>query len=382
MRPSRPFNLFCSGRARDWLAFGLISGSTVCLAWPASATAQQARTVVQGYGHLEQTIQRSDGETDAFWSIGTHSLFATTMLTPRVSFLGELTVRPSDESSSGYAAGLERAVVRVRLDESNSVLAGKVHMPVNYWNDSYHHGRLFFPVIDRPLAFSGLVPLHTLGIQVQGQNLGSLNFGYDLMVGNELSASDVFSAGVSPAFLAGAHLRPVSDLWLGVSLYVDHMEENGAGSHTHHSAEIIGDEEPYTGPLDFGVLSTSVSYKSDRLELLHEYSLNRTHTDSLGTALNWSSFAYVGLRATPTVVPYVVVDWLHVMQNDLHNYGAHANREAFGFRVEPDARLVFKAQFERYESFPGGSATSDMGMGMQHDHPPTYGLRLQIAYGF
>ena len=60
--------------------------------------------------------------------------------------------------------------------KNHSIIIGKIHTPVNYWNDVYHHGRVFFPSIDRPTSFSYLVPLHNLGIQFQGQNLGKWNF--------------------------------------------------------------------------------------------------------------------------------------------------------------------------------------------------------------
>ena len=47
-------------------------------------------------------------------------------------------------------SALERARLKYEYREWLSVIVGKMHKPVNYWNDVYHHGRLFFPVIDRP----------------------------------------------------------------------------------------------------------------------------------------------------------------------------------------------------------------------------------------
>jgi hypothetical protein len=72
------------------------------------------------------------------------------------------------------------------------LLVGKHHTPVNYWNYTYHHGRVFFPTIERPLLFEAeIIPLHTNGISLQGQNLGSAKFGYDVMIGNGLGSSDI-----------------------------------------------------------------------------------------------------------------------------------------------------------------------------------------------
>ena len=35
-----------------------------------------------------------------------------------------------------------------------------------------------------------MIPIHTLGVRLQGQNLGELNLGYDVVLGNGLSSSD------------------------------------------------------------------------------------------------------------------------------------------------------------------------------------------------
>lgn len=47
-----------------------------------------------------------------------------------------------------------------------------MHTPVNEWNDAYHHGRLFFPTIDRPYSFGEFVPVHEVGLRLSGENLG------------------------------------------------------------------------------------------------------------------------------------------------------------------------------------------------------------------
>ena len=46
---------------------------------------------------------------------------------------------------------------------------------------------ILFPSIDRPSSFSFVIPIHTLGLRLQGQNLGDLRFGYDVVVGNGLA---------------------------------------------------------------------------------------------------------------------------------------------------------------------------------------------------
>ncbi len=357
---------------------------TVCLSLagvlvtgaPRSVTAQDQRTVVNGYGHLEQTVQRTPTATDAFFAMGEHSLFVTSVLNPRVSYLGEVAVRFNASSASGYVASIERALIRYRLTDAHSVIAGKVHTPVNYWNDVYHHGRLFFPVIDRPSAFSALVPLHTLGLQLQGQNIGAARFGYDLMMGNHISSTDVFQPGVSPALMAAAHVKPIDGMRVGASVYVDRMEVNGYGSHAGHTAvNFIPPDERYTGALDYALASTSFAYFGPRLEVLHEFSFNRTRTDSLGAADNRASFGYLGYRFG-NAVPYLMADRMRIADNDLHSYPMRASRYAVGVRFELAPTVILKAQLERSRFEP---------LHMDHSHTGAHGytnaLRLQLAYG-
>ena len=74
---------------------------------------------------------------------------------------------------------------------------GKMHTPVNEWNDAYHHGRLFFPTIDRPYSFGEFVPIHEVGLRLSGENLGAKRAFYDVVLGSGQSAGDdVFPSGV------------------------------------------------------------------------------------------------------------------------------------------------------------------------------------------
>lgn len=353
----------------------LLRTAFLLVALPVVAAAQDSRTVVFGYGHLEQTVQRTPSATDAFFTMGEHSLFVTSVLNSRFSYLGEVALRFNASSASGYVTSIERSLVRYQLNARNSIIAGKVHTPVNYWNDVYHHGRVFFPVIDRPLAFSSIVPIHTLGVQLQGQNIGTAKVGYDLMVGNHISSTDVFQPGVSPALMAAVHAKPREGMRIGASLYFDEMETNGYGVHAGHT---VGGGVPaaqrYTGSLTYGLASTSIAYFGPKVELLHEFSYNWTNTDSLGTAGNVASFAYAGVRFGKTV-PYLLVDRLHVAKNDLHTYPLDADKQAIGVRWEFSPMIALKVQFERSRLHQSSGSTH------VHGGPFTNALRLQMAYG-
>lgn len=361
----------------------LLLGSAV-VAGADRTDAQTHQTQLNGFGHVELTGNREAGATDAYFSLGEHSLFVASSLTSRISFLGEYVVRFNGSSATNYLPSIERSLVKFSYSNNHAVIVGKVHTPANYWNDSYHDGRLFFPVIDRPLAFSHLVPLHVLGVQMQGQNLGRARFGYDVMVGNGVASSDAAAKGTTPSSLVALHVKPHENLRLGASYYYDHMSKNAYGTHSGHttapSRPITGF---YSGPLTFQLASASAAWFSERVELLNEFSYNVSGTDSLGAARNVANFAYLGVRIGEHGVPYAFADLIHVANNDLHVYPLEKSKIGVGYRYDFSPLINLKAQVERrseraVQSSSTGSTTGDRRGPLTH----ALGFRVQLAYGF
>jgi hypothetical protein len=133
----------------------------------------------------------------------------------RISFLGETVFKFTPGTPTDFSVSVERVVIKYNYYGNHNLLIGKHHTPINYWNDTYHHGRVFFPTIERPLLFAAnFIPLHTTGMSAQGQNLGKLRFGYDLMVGNGLGSSDVADNDTYKSITAALHIKPVENLRL------------------------------------------------------------------------------------------------------------------------------------------------------------------------
>lgn len=350
---------------------------------PATAMAQRPTIQVNAFGHLEYSAVRKDS-LDGYFTLGEHSLFVVGKLADRISFLSETAIRPVSGSSTGFGVGLERALIRFDVRDKHALIVGKVHTPVNYWNDVYHHGRLFYPVIDRPYAFSHLVPIHTLGVQMQGQNLGRARVGYDLMMGNGIASTDAFQGGKSPALMAAVHAKPVDGMRVGVSLYRDFMSANGYGAHSGHAGHRMAHSSAlYSGPLTFELGSASFAWFTPKFEILHEFSINRNRTDSLGTAINRSAFLYAGIRVRDNLVAYAFGDRLRSAVNDLHVYPMHDWKVGAGMRRDLATTVHVKAQLEYQQ---GRMSHAMMGHGGSFADPfmpwtRAFGLRVQLAYG-
>jgi hypothetical protein len=348
-----------------FLAFGVV---LICSNF--GLFGQKPITQVNGFGHLEFTY-RKDQAAATYFAIGEHDLFVTSKIKNNISFLGEYVFRFSGKN---YIPSIERSLVKFNYKGNHSIIAGKIHTPVNYWNDVYHHGRLFFPTIDRPQAFSYIIPLHSLGVQFQGQNLGKINFGYDIVLGNGISSTDITQNDVNFSYTVSAHIKPKDNLRIGASYYHDYLPNNESGSHSGHSAvQEHYSGELYKGELFFNLSCLSIAYFGNKLELLSESSINTTRTDTLGQANNFSTFLYAGWRFKDKYVPYVFADYLKIADNDLYTYALNVSKFGIGFKHEFSPYICLKTQLE-YQYF-----THDTD---EHHVHNNLGIKVQLAYGF
>lgn len=329
---------------------------------------------VRLFGHQEFALDELTTHPTSAFSMGEHTLFMLARLNDRITFLGEHATRFDAKSSSQYVSSIERAQVRYDLSSKHAILMGKMHTPVNYWNDVYHHGRLFFPSIDRPLMFSHLVPIHTLGLRFQGQNLGKNDFGYDLMVGNGIASTDGNDTQLMKSITAAFHFKPVQGMRVGGSYYFDHLDKNQPGAHSGHGAAVasIGVNR-YTGPLDFHLISGSLAYFTEKNEFLAEVAGNITRTDSLGYARNRSAYVFYGHRVGPNSMPYVYVDRLNIDKSDLHILPGLHNRIAIGYRHDLGLFSNVKMELRQWIGEEDHAA---------HGHGSRYEFRVQLSYGF
>ena len=334
------------------------------------ASAQKPETQLNGFGHLEFTLNQQD-ETNSYFTIGEHDFFVTSKLRKNISFLGEYVFR---FGSGSYLPSIERSLIKFNYKGNHSIIAGKLHTPVNYWNDTYHHGRLFFPTIDRPLAFTYFIPLHTLGVQLQGQNLGKLNFGYDVVVGNGIQSTDVKQNDPQFSVTAAVHIKPVDNLRIGLAYNKDYLSTNTPGVHSGHLPIYQHYSGPiYSGAVDFQLGTFSLAYFADKFEFLSESSMNVTRTDSLGQANNFSSFLYSGYRLKDHHVPFLFADYVYVAENDLYTHQLEIIKFGLGYKYEFNHLINVKTIFE-YEHLLDGHN--------EHGKHNRLGVRLQLAYGF
>lgn len=289
-------------------------------------------TQIRGFANVDFYLQ----DDKLNFGFGEWDLFITSDLNDKFSFLGETVFKYSQSSSTHFSVGVERLIVNFNYKGNHSVLVGKHHTPINFWNDTYHHGRVFFPTVGRPLLFAnGIIPIHTTGFAFQGLNLGKLRWGYNLMIGNGIGSKEVSDNDTYKSVTAAVNIQPVDKLKLGVSYYNDIISE-GAEYKGGIAAEKYN-QQLFTG---------SVSYFGSRFEVLAEASMVNNNGDSTGVANSYATYLYGGVRLQDKFIPYVRVDYLTYPSGEAY----FGNEDTFAFvggiRYEITYLIVVKLEYQ------------------------------------
>lgn len=328
-------------------------------------------TQIRIYGHVDNSsvFNNSKLMKNSF-ELGEHDMFITSTISNRISFLGEFVVK-SDQLTT-FSASIERARLKLNYLPKHSVIIGKIHSPVNYWNDVYHHGRVFFPTINRPKMFGHFIPLHTTGLRLQGQNIGKLRFGYDFVVGNGLSSTDVNDLDIFKSITAAVQINPSVNTRISASYYYDIIRNNIVGAHgghvhTNHSNH-TNHNSMYQGDIGYQIFSISIAYFGKKVEILNENALNISTTKVSGNSNNLTNFLYLGYKATEKFTPYVLFDFIDITEKDLHLMPKTESNAGLAFRYEFDANVILKSEAIRTTNHKNNNGF--------------YTLNFQIAYGF
>lgn len=299
------------------------------------------------------------------FTLGEQDLFITSDISDRLSFLGETVFKFSANSPTKFDISVERIILKYNIKGNHNVLFGKHHTPVNYWNDSYHHGRVLFPTIFRPMMFDmGVVPLHTTGLRFQGQNLGKLRFGYDALIGNGVASNDFGDLNQMKSVMLGVHITPIDRFRIGLSYYGDHIPR---GASLHHSSNLSKQNVKQT------MYSGSVSYFGNKFELLAESSIAINQNDSTGSTISPTSYAYAGYRTKFKLVPYMRLDLLNFSSREVLFSNKRHLGALLGLRYEINYLAVLKLEYNYTESMSMSTTST-----MSH----TNAINFQFAIGF
>ena len=293
------------------------------------------------------------------FSFGEQDLFITSEITDNISFLGETVFKYSESSATKFNVSIERVIIKYNYKGNHNLSIGKHHTPINYWNDTYHHGRVFFPTIGRPILFEAhIIPIHTTGITFEGLNLGKLKFGYNLMIGNGIGSDEINDNDKRKSITAGVHIKPINDFRIGLSYYNDVIS---AGTEIHGGHITINEDvkqQLFTG---------SLAYFGPKFEVLAEGTFTNSKATVLGNANAFVSYLYAGVKVDEKWIPYVRIDNLSYEDDEFYFDNDNTTSIVAGIRYEVSYLAVVKLEYQHSDQEILGSTNK---------------LTAQIAIGF
>ena len=307
-----------------------------------STAAFAQKTIIRGFVDVSSTYANDK----LGFGLGEQDLFITSELHDRISFLGESVFKYSPSSPTFFDVSIERVVLKYNFYGNHNLIAGKIHTPINYWNYTYHHGRVLFPTIERPLLFAAdIIPLHTTGLGAQGQNFGAAKFGYDVFVGNGIGASETSDNDNRKSVTAGIHISPKAGLTLGVSYYNDEIAK-GARMHDGGLNEF---------DIRQNLLSGSVAYFGNKFELLAEGTSGLNHSDTTGTKSTVAGYVYAGFRIKEKFVPYLRYDYINYQLGEVYYHYNNMSAAIAGIRYEINYLSVVKLEYQHTDTDMDGT---------------------------
>jgi hypothetical protein len=165
----------------------LSAAGVLLAATPARADDDDSAVDLRIYGDTGFTVRNHANVKDSF-DAARLDFFPTASI-DRLSFLAEAVFEAGENNEFGI--DVERMQVAYLFADWFRLKAGRMHTAYGYYNDAYHHGKIFELATDRPFAAqfedgAGLLQAHIVGAAADGKiPLGSaLDVHYDVEVGN------------------------------------------------------------------------------------------------------------------------------------------------------------------------------------------------------
>jgi hypothetical protein len=328
------------------------------------------------FTHFE--LETSDGAQamDREFQWGETALFLTAN-SGRWSFLSETSFQAEKYRDQQFT--VERVRVRYEFNRDNAISFGKMHTPVNYWNDNFHHGRYFFPTINRPSSFARFIPVHEVGLRLSGQSPMVEGVGYDIVFGTGQSeGDDAFASGVQ-SYTASFSWAPTPQSKSMISYYrdaiLDHKDNPFHGGNHHVGHDDFQDHDGAPQGLASGsetdiayeLVSWSFHHEGDTWRTLSELSANRTDQGDL----NWAAFQYLGYRVNETLSAYALFDYVNVSKDEIHFSAGTEQRIGVGIEWFATNSASLKVELRREHK----DRTTDA-------HQDSTVLEAQLAFGF
>lgn len=316
---------------------------------------------ILGFGNISFSTTDEAGKTSSF-RMGQFVLHFSSALSPRVSYFGEISITArrdageGDPKASGFDVEIERNIIRFDQGDHLKISAGRFHTPINWWNSTFHHGVWLQTTIDRPSMLGTLVPIHFLGVVLEGA-LGesSLNLAYNVGMGNGRGkvlgrAGDAGDVNNNKAWFVNVLSKP--DRFFGLDI----------------GASLYGDQITTTSGAVFDemIFSAHLIWSKENPEVISEYANIRHEAKSGGATFDHqSAYLQIAYRLPwfqARFKPYARYEHnkLDPAEPPLSPTSLFKRRAIAGLRFDVSSYAAFKVEYRKEKKDSGSDNNSGL----------------------
>ncbi len=309
---------------------------------------------IRGFGDAAFAATSSDletGERANTFHLNEMDLLITSQISQDLSVLSEMVFHFEDVEEGGFFE-IERLYVQYAPLDVFNVKMGRMHTPIGYWSQHFHHGSWFQTTVSRPnLHFfeddGGILPVHMVGVDFSGRKeLGPLDVLFRATVGNGRGRTldevqNVKDANRNKSLNLHFNLAPEAfpGLDFGVSTYFDRIPENPFN--IFRQGEM--DERIWVGHLVY--LRKGIEILAEVATIGHKEDATQREFDSHGLYVQ-------GAYQLPKWKPYFRFDLLDLDEADPLVFPPERvdiNQTTLGVRWDPSTWLALKFEYRYAE---------------------------------
>ena len=295
---------------------------------------------LMGFGDVD--FEASDAPGPEGFRLGQFVGHLSAALSDRVNVFAEVAATSRTDE---VRFSVERLIVRYDLRDEFKIGAGRYHTPIDYWNESYHHGLWLQTTTGRPQAIggAGVIPVHFVGLMVEGNVPGRAGLGYALGVGNgrhdDLSlAGEAGDINENRAVIGELYVKPgaARGLRLGGALYADRLTLGGVGPE-----------------IDERIVSAHVVLERERPEVIAQFirfahDVSAVDDDDTSGEAYYLQLAYRLGGAVSNLKPYARGERIEIgVGHPLYAQDRERSALVGGLRIDVSSFAALKVEYQR-----------------------------------
>jgi len=319
----------------------------------------QEKTEVLYFGHAGWTgkINHDEGiDNQNAFNTGGFDLFITSDLNDRLSVLGELFMGFKGDGGTLVDFNIERLYFKYQVSDVLNLKIGRQYTPMGFWNNTYTQGIVFQPTINRPYSVrnendKGVLTTNSVGLQIDGEDIGAKQFSYYFMVDNTAGAPSINTDNTtSKAYTGKLKFEPLLDWDVFVSVRFDKVV---AGSESIQGITQPNDVDQTIYNVGFAHMTIT-----SPLEVAFEYFRVINDVNTIGKSQNNLGYGYLGYRINKWT-PYAQHDFLDYDEDDTYFAPATTTGLVLGARYNFTPSSVIKMEY-KYRDIEGRTDRQDV----------------------